>query len=322
MFSWAKIFNCPISIIRYYFRGLLKMANTIIYTSCPVCGSKSISSKLFCRDYTVSQDQFEVWECSDCSLRFTQGVPTAEAIGPYYQSENYISHSDTGKGVINKIYKTARKFTLPYKRKLVVKQTGLLTGKLLDIGCGTGAFLNEMRSAGWNVTGLEADEGARSKAKELYGIEPLPASSLFGLEATSYDAITMWHVLEHVHDLHGYLAQFKNILAKNGKLFIAVPNYTSVDAEHYQAYWAAYDVPRHLYHFSPASMEKLAAHHGFSITTIKPMLLDAFYIAMLSEKYKNGRGNLIKAVWQGISCLFATMANARKSSSIIYVLKK
>ena len=298
------------------------MATTISYTNCPACGTATIGKVLVCRDYTVSQEQFEVWECSGCSLRFTQHTPSAETIGKYYQSENYISHSDTGKGLINKLYKLARRFTLASKRKLVLKQTGLQTGKLLDAGCGTGAFLNEMNVSGWQVTGVEPDEGARLKAKELYHLEPLPDTDLFNLDANSYDAITMWHVLEHVHDLHGYFTQFKKILAKNGRLFIAVPNYTSADAAHYGSHWAAYDVPRHLYHFSPASMEALAIHHGFRVTSIKPMLLDAFYIAMLSEQYKNGKGNLVRAVWLGISCLFATTENTKKSSSLIYVLER
>ena len=297
------------------------MAITITYTNCPACGNASISKVLVCEDYTVSHKSFEIWECGKCSLRFTQKVPTAEAIGPYYQSENYISHSDTGEGFINKLYKLARKITLDGKRKLLVKHTGLKRGKLLDAGCGTGAFLNQMKQANWHITGLEPDAGARAKAETLYGLQPLAAEALFNLEAGAYNAITMWHVLEHVHDLHGYLQQFYKILAPKGKLFIAVPNYTSTDATHYQSHWAAYDVPRHLYHFSPASMEMLAARHGFTITTLNPMLFDAFYIAMLSEQYKNGKGNLLKALWQGIRCTLATLSDAKKSSSLIYILQ-
>lgn len=296
------------------------MSITISHTNCPACNAAAISKALVCRDYTVSHEQFEVWECEQCGFRFTQNVPTAEAIGPYYQSENYISHSDTGEGFINKLYKLARKITLDRKQKLILKHSALKQGMLLDAGCGTGAFLNHMKHANWHVTGLEPDAGARAKAEALYGIKPLPAETLFNMEFGNYNAITMWHVLEHVHDLHGYLEQFNKILVPNGKLFIAVPNYTSVDATHYQSYWAAYDVPRHLYHFSPASMEMLAARHGFIITTIRPMLFDAFYIAMLSEQYKNGKGNLLKALWQGVRCTLATLYNVKKSSSLVYIL--
>lgn len=298
------------------------MARIISYIRCPACGKTHIGPAIVCRDYTVSQEQFEVWECSSCTLRFTQHVPDAGEIGKYYQSENYISHSDTGEGLVNRLYKIARRYTLASKRKLVTKTTGKGTASLLDVGCGTGAFINEMKQARWQVTGLEPDPGAREKAKELYGTEPLPSETLFQLKPGAYHAITMWHVLEHVHDLHAYMERFRGLLASGGKLFIAVPNYTSKDAEHYGAYWAAYDVPRHLYHFSPSSMRELAAKHGFRISLVKPMLLDAFYIAMLSEQYKNGKGNLVKAIMQGIRCFFATLSNKEKSSSLIYVLER
>jgi 2-polyprenyl-3-methyl-5-hydroxy-6-metoxy-1,4-benzoquinol methylase len=298
------------------------MNTSITYTSCPACQSTLMSKVLVCRDHTVSREDFEIWECSDCQVRFTQHIPDAEAIGRYYQSDNYISHSDTGQGIINKLYKLARKFTLISKRKLVTTQTGLTKGKLLDVGCGTGAFLATMKQANWQVTGLEPDAGAREKVRHLYGIAAMQADELFHLAPNSFDAITMWHVLEHVHDLHGYLEQFKSILTSKGRLFIAVPNYTATDANHYEANWAAYDVPRHLYHFSPKSMGQLALQHGFIIKAIKPMLLDAFYVAMLSEQYKNGKGNLIQALWQGLSCLMATIGDTKKSSSLVYILEK
>lgn len=298
------------------------MSDTIHYDQCPVCASGHLAAVLSCNDYLVSNEKFAIWQCGACSLCFTQDVPGADGIGRYYQSENYISHSDSEKGLINKLYKIARKYTLATKRKLVVKHTGLQNGRLLDTGCGTGAFLHEMKSSGWSVTGLEPDEGARNKAKELYGIHPLPSAQLFQLGSASFDAITLWHVLEHVHDLHAYMDQFKKLLAPNGKLIIAVPNYTSSDAEYYKEYWAAYDVPRHLYHFSPVAMQQLAGRHGFTLKAIRPMMLDAFYISILSEQYINGRGNLIKALISGIRCTIATLGNVQKSSSLIYIFSR
>ncbi len=277
---------------------------------------------MVCRDHTVSQESFEVWECGNCQLRFTQHIPVSEAIGRYYQSDNYISHSDSGEGFINKIYKLARKYTLQSKRRMIATQTGLPSGKLLDVGCGTGAFLATMKQANWQVTGVEPDAGARDKAGKLYGIDVLPAPALFSLPQDSFNAITLWHVLEHVHDLHGYMNQFKKILTRSGCLFIAVPNYTATDAAHYQSNWAAYDVPRHLYHFSPKSMALLASDHGFSVKAIHPMLLDAYYVAMLSEQHINGKGNLFKALWQGTRCLISTIANTKSSSSLVYILEK
>lgn len=296
------------------------MTSNITYQNCPACSSSNIKRALECEDYTVSHQQFEIWECANCTLRFTQDVPNADSIAFYYQSDTYISHSESNKGLVNKLYKLARRYTLGSKRNFVQSQTNAVSGSLLDVGCGTGAFLREMTDGGWNVHGLEPDEGARAKAKELYNVNPQPPEQLFRLSAGFYDAITMWHVMEHVHDLQGYMAQLKNLLAPKGKLFIAVPNYTSADASHYKQYWAAYDVPRHLYHFSPASMVKLAEKHGFKINRTKPMMLDAFYIAMLSEQYKNGKPNLLMAVWQGFVATIKTFGNKERSSSLIYVL--
>lgn len=286
---------------------------------CPACGDKDISLILSAKDHTVSNEPFEIWECKNCTLRFTQNIPGKEEIGKYYQSENYISHSDTSKGLINNLYHKVRKRTLVQKKNLVESATLLNTGNILDVGCGTGAFLHTMKNAYWTITGLEPDETARKKAWELHGIQPGLAETFYTLPLKSFDAITLWHVLEHVHDLHGYMNQLQKLLRPGGKLFIAVPNYTSYDAQHYKESWAAYDVPRHLYHFSPASMKKLFVVHGLKVKAMKPMWYDSVYVSMLSEQYKTGKPNPVKALMiGGISNLKALM-NIEKCSSVIYV---
>ncbi len=294
----------------------------INYTNCPVCSSTNIAPQLTAKDYTVSQKEFVVWHCNNCTVRFTQDVPEQNAIGAFYQSDNYISHSDTKKGFINTLYHTVRNHTLNKKRQLIINEVGMTKGELLDIGCGTGAFLNTMKTAGWGITGLEPDFTARKKAEDLYGIHPMEPEKLFELKPASYHAITMWHVLEHVHELHAYIKQLETLLAPSGKIFIAVPNYTSKDAGTYQEHWAAYDVPRHLYHFSPAAMEQLVAKHNLKITAIKPMWYDSFYVSMLSEKYKNGKGNIIKAFFNGFVSNVKAMADKTACSSVIYVISK
>lgn len=294
----------------------------INYTACPVCNSGQIGEKLTAKDYTVSQQNFAIWHCDTCTARFTQQVPGQDAIGTYYASENYISHSDTSKGIVNYLYHLVRKRTLQQKRKLLVAETAANTGRLLDIGCGTGAFLNTMQEAGWGVTGLEPDALAREKAIELYQLQPQEPGDLFNLNEGSFNAITMWHVLEHVHELHAYLKQVAKLLAPGGRLFIAVPNYTSQDAELYAAHWAAYDVPRHLYHFSPQSMENLLTQHGLTLQKVKPMWFDSFYVCMLSEQYKNGKGNIIKAVLNGLRSNVKAITNVRRCSSVIYIVSK
>lgn len=294
----------------------------VTYTSCPVCKSTQIQPQLSAKDYTVSGESFSIVACNNCTHLFTQNVAQQNEIAKYYASENYISHSDTQVGLVNKLYHSIRKKTLQSKKKLIEKETQKSTGNILDIGCGTGGFLNTMEIGGWEITGLEPDENARVKAKTLYGIEPQPSINIFNLQDNIYDAITMWHVLEHVHQLHEYIRQLKNMLTEKGKIFIAVPNYTSYDAQHYGQFWAAYDVPRHLYHFSPASMKKLVEEHGLTIKKIKPMWFDSFYVSMLSEKYKSGTGNLIKAFLIGFVSNIKTLFNSKKCSSLIYIIEK
>jgi 2-polyprenyl-3-methyl-5-hydroxy-6-metoxy-1,4-benzoquinol methylase len=292
----------------------------ITYSHCPICKSNNINSVFKVKDYTVSNEIFEIVECNNCTLRFTQNVANENEIGKYYASDNYISHSDTQVGLVNKLYHAVRKKTLQAKQKLIARKTNLSKGSILDIGCGTGAFLNCMQQVGWQIKGLEPDASARDKAKALYNLDTAPSHELFNIPTSSFDAITMWHVLEHVHDLQNYIAQLKKILKPNGKIFIAVPNYTSYDASHYKELWAAYDVPRHLYHFSPEAITKLITQHDLKVESILPMWYDSFYVSMLSEKYKNSKGNIIKAFWHGLVSNAKTVLNKQKCSSLIYVL--
>ncbi len=294
----------------------------VTYSSCPVCKSAQIEEIFSAKDYTVSGEEFSVVACKNCTLLFTQNVAEQNDIGKYYASENYISHSDTQVGLVNKLYHSIRKRTLQSKKNLIESETGRTSGNILDIGCGTGAFLHTMKTNGWISTGLEPDETARAKAKSLYGIEPQPSHDIFNLPANNYDAITMWHVLEHVHQLHKYVEQLKDMLTDGGKIFIAVPNYTSYDAQHYGRFWAAYDTPRHLYHFSPQSMKNLVEQYGLTIKKIRPMWFDSFYVSMLSEQYKNGKGNLVSAFITGAFSNLKTLLNKEKCSSLIYVICK
>jgi 2-polyprenyl-3-methyl-5-hydroxy-6-metoxy-1,4-benzoquinol methylase len=296
--------------------------SVIHYLHCPVCNSRQIEEALSCKDYTVSQQQFALWECKNCTARFTQQVPDADSIGPFYQSDNYISHSDTDQGLVSKLYKMARRFTLSKKVKSVQQASGISTGNLLDVGCGTGAFLHAIKQAGWQVTGLEPDSGARTVAKKLYQLETQDASQLYHLAAASFDVITLWHVLEHIHDLQGYFEQFNRLLKPGGALIIAVPNYLSTDAKKYAAYWAAYDVPRHLYHFTPRSIETLAGLHSFEVKEVQPMWLDAFYIALLSEQYEHGKQRLFSAFFAGLKSVLHAYNHPGTCSSQVYVLKQ
>ncbi len=294
----------------------------INYTHCPACGAHAIQKVLTAKDHTVSGSVFGIWECGHCSLRFTQAVPDEASIGQYYQSEAYISHTNTSKGLINKLYHFVRGITLKRKRKLVQSVTGRNTGQLLDLGAGTGVFAAFMQQSGWQVMGLEPDPAARQKAQALNNVSLHDAAQLFRLPVSHFDVITMWHVLEHVHRLHEYLEQVKLLLKPGGVLLIAVPNYTSYDAGHYGEYWAAYDVPRHLYHFSPASMRALLNSHGLQLKGTRPMWFDSFYVSLMSEQYKTGRPGYLKGFFTGLRSNRKAMQQKERCSSLIYIIGK
>ena len=299
------------------------MNEIITRTSCPVCSESMIRPVLSCMDHTLSRKDFEIWQCDHCELRFTQDAPNQEAMGPYYQSVNYISHSETDVGFINRLYKIARNYTLHWKMKLVRRQTGKehSPGSLLDIGAGTGAFVQEVIAAKWAARGLEPDEGARKVGYEKYRVQLDSPEILFNLPPHSFDAVTMWHVLEHVHQLHEYIRAIRRILKREGVAFIALPNYTSEDATHYGANWAAYDVPRHLYHFAPASVRNLVGQHKMKVDAVIPMWLDAYYIAMLSEQYKKGKNAMIPAMVSGMKSNWHALRKKETCSSLVYIIR-
>lgn len=294
----------------------------IHHSICPACHSEKIAPILDIKDHSVSGEVFSVWACGNCTFRFTQDIPDQQSIGPYYQSDAYVSHTDTKAGLVNKLYHQIRKITIGQKRKMVIAQSGKSKGKILDIGCGTGAFLHAMQEIGWDVVGLEPDETAASIAKSKHGLSPLNPQALFAQQTSTFDSITMWHVLEHVHTLDAYVAQLRTIMKADGVLFVAVPNYTSNDAVHYGTAWAAYDVPRHLYHFSPESMKSLMERHGFTIEKIKPMWFDAVYVSMLSEKYFSGKDRFLHALYNGLYSNVKALFSCKKCSSLIYIIRK
>lgn len=298
------------------------MNGRIHYSECPVCTSKNINPLLTIKDYSVSGEEFVIWQCSGCNLRFTQNVPDETNIGPYYKSSDYISHTNSDKGFINKTYQKIRNYTLQQKAKLIGDKMQMKAGSLLDIGSGTGAFLNVMEKEGWKVKGIEPDEDARKLAKSLYGLTVDEPSAIEGIHNGSFNVITLWHVLEHVHQLHDYVEHLKRMLSPTGKMFIAVPNYQSQDSEIYRTYWAAYDVPRHLYHFSPKTIKALMQKHGLKVDAMKPMWFDSFYISMLSSKYKSGKTNYITSFINGLRSNVAALLNKERCSSLIYIISK
>ncbi len=275
-----------------------------------------------CTDFLVSGEKFPVKKCSSCGLKITTPVEEEEKMDRYYQSEDYIAHSDSSKGLVHLLYHRVRKYMLHQKRGLIEKEAGKKNGKILDVGAGTGYFLHEMNRQDWEVDGTEKSPEARKFAKEAFNLSLRDPEELFQLPGQSRDIITLWHVLEHIHQLDKNMKAFSRILKAGGKLIIAVPNPGSCDASHYQEYWAAYDVPRHIWHFSPDQMKTLGEKYHFRLTRMCPMPFDAFYISLLSEKYKKQKGALFFGMLHGIICTLTTLFNKKRASSLIYIFEK
>lgn len=289
--------------------------------SCPLCHNNNLQPYLACKDYTVSHETFQLQRCPTCQFVLTNPRPTEQQLPKYYQSEAYISHSDKSPGLTGRLYKLARTYTLSWKYELVRRHAAAEPRSVLDFGCGTGAFLETCQRHGLKITGVEPSSAAADIARNRTSgqIE----SSLDAITGT-FDAVTLWHVLEHVTQLHETLENLKRHLTENGTMFIAVPNLESADARHYREHWAGYDVPRHLWHFSPSTMEQLIHNHQLTLITVLPMRLDAYYVSLLSETYRRGKtpfGALAKAAYHGWKSNRAAH-KTNQYSSLIYIARK
>ncbi|GGW57234.1 methyltransferase family protein [Winogradskyella epiphytica] len=278
------------------------------------------SSYLRVKDYSISGEEFQLLYNNELDLLETFPQPEENKLSEYYKSDDYISHTDTKRNLLEYVYHTVREISLKRKLKLI-NSFKAESKTLLDIGCGTGDFLETALKNNWEITGIEPNESARKIANSKTNNSVFDTSELEKLQANSFDVITLWHVLEHLPHLENQVALLKRLLKPNGTLVIAVPNYKSYDAQYYKNFWAAYDVPRHLWHFSKTAIDKLFQVEKMSIVKTLPMKFDAYYVCLLSEKYKNGFMNPIKAFWVG----WRSNMKAKRSkeySSHIYVLKR
>jgi 2-polyprenyl-3-methyl-5-hydroxy-6-metoxy-1,4-benzoquinol methylase len=289
-----------------------------VIESCPICGSTNSIEFLRVPDHSHSKKVFSIVSCGSCGFKYTNPRPVPEHIASYYEFEDYISHSNAKRGLVNKIYQAARSYALIKKLQLVLK-VSKKKGPILDYGCGTGEFLNVCKKAGWEVAGVEPSPSARAQAIKQYGLDVTTPENV--TPGSKFQVITLWHVLEHLPDLNTSFELFKSKLNADGTLIIAVPNPTSYEAEKYKEFWAAYDVPRHFYHFRPEDINALAEKHTMKVVETLPMLLDAFYISLLSEKYKTGKNKFIKAFFTGLRSNLNAIKNKNRYSSQIYVLK-
>ncbi len=273
--------------------------------------------KLYLRtkDFSVSGEDFELHWNQDLDMLRTH--PTPKDLPRYYDSEDYISHTDAKSSFTDKLYQWAKRKNLKKKIQIIDNQAYNVK-KLLDFGAGTGDFVKYANQSGYEAFGVEPNIKARNAA-EPKGISLL--SNMDALGNQTFQVITLWHVLEHLPDLENQISNIASRLKPQGTLVIAVPNFKSFDAKYYQSYWAGYDVPRHLWHFSKTSIKKLFKRQGFEIVAIRPMWFDAFYVSMLSEKYKGNKLYLFNAfvigLWSNLKAIFT-----KEHSSLIYVLKR
>ena len=268
------------------------------------------------KDYSVSQETFDLYHDEELDMLITHPQPSLENLGRYYESVDYISHTDSKRSLFEKCYHFIKSIALKNKLNLV-NTLQPSKGSILDIGAGTGDFLSVVKENGWNTIGVEPSEKAKAIAQKK-GVSFVEQTS--ELENNSFDVITMWHVLEHVPNLDNQIKELKRLLKPNGSLIIAVPNFKSFDAKQYGNFWAAYDVPIHFWHFSKTAIKKLFAKEDMELVKVLPMKFDSFYVSLLSEKYKTGKMNFVKAFFIGLQSNWKAKKNFEYSSHI-YVLK-
>lgn len=286
---------------------------------CPVCSGNTFLPFGKAKDYTVSHETFDLVKCSKCEFLITSPRPHDVDLGKYYQSADYISHTAKATTTFDKLYERSRELALNWKLTLVKKFISSDHPILLDYGCGTGFFLKKMQQNGFNIAGVEPSMIARTNAEK---ITTTHIQTRIEEVDQAFDVITLWHVLEHVSNLNELITQLKARLNPNGTLIIAVPNYKSEDSKKYGTTWAGFDVPRHLWHFEQKTMKQLLQNHQLKVIDTIPMKLDAFYVSMLSEKYRNGRQSILtftKGFFTGL--LSNIKAKNKNYSSIIYIAR-
>lgn len=271
------------------------------------------------KDHSVSGEEFELIQNLEYDFLETTPQPSSDKLHEYYKSEDYISHTDSKRNLFEKAYHLVRTISLKKKLRLINSLVSK-SKNLLDVGCGTGDFLQTAQQNNWQVSGIEPNEQARHIANKKTNNSVFEIEALLKFESNSFDVITLWHVLEHLPNLEDHIRVFKKLLKPKGTLIIAIPNYKSYDAKHYKQFWAAYDVPRHLWHFNQASISKLVSKQSLKVKKVKPMWFDSFYVSMLSEKHKTGKMNPIKGFWIGLRSNIKALST-KEASSLIYIIK-
>ena len=266
------------------------------------------------KDHFLSQETFEVKPSMYPGILETVPKPSEDKLADYYDSLDYISHQTQSKSLKDKIYQSVKSLMIQRKKSQILKF--YKTGKILDIGAGTGDFLEAFEDDKWEKFAIEPSEKLHPVFKQK---NILRQNELSNFDDDSFEIITLWHSLEHISNLEHTLLEIKRILKPKGVIFIAVPNHKSYDAKFYKTYWAAWDVPRHLWHFSRTGLKTLFSDYHLKCIQEKAMPFDSYYVSLLSETYRPN-GLKVRAFLIGLlSNLKASINN--EYSSITYVLK-
>lgn len=289
-------------------------------TTCPVCKNEKINEFLIVKDHFLSKEEFTIFKCDLCEFLFTNPKPDPNELLNYYKSDDYVSHGKSKSLIIKLIYNTVRNYSLNKKHQLVDNHS--FGHSILDVGCGTGDFLFYFKRKGWDTLGIEPATEPRHYGREKFNLVIEDESYLDLISLGSFDVVTMWHVLEHVSDIDQRIIQIKRILKNDGLLVFALPNYQSWDSKHYHSFWAAWDVPRHLSHFSQKSFQTLIQNHNLEIIKTVPMKFDSFYVSLLSEKYSGSLFSFWNALKNGLKSNYYAKKHFNNYSSLIYLVKK
>jgi 2-polyprenyl-3-methyl-5-hydroxy-6-metoxy-1,4-benzoquinol methylase len=289
---------------------------------CLVCGSSNLTELLTATDFLVSSDEFRIAKCTDCGFTFTLNPPDERELGQYYLSEDYISHTDRKESLTESIYHAVRRLMLHRKYKLIKGLSRKGPGTLLDIGSGTGYFAGYMKNRGWEVTGIEISERARNFSISKFSMKAISPDKVKDLSDGEFDYVTLWHVLEHLSDPVMWLKEIFRVLKDDGKCIVAMPNISSADSKKFGKNWAALDVPRHLWHFSPETLQKFIKDKGFICSRITGMPFDVFYISIMSYRYCQTRFAFLRGLTTGMILTLKNLFVGNSSSSLIYILEK
>ena len=287
--------------------------------TCPWCGTPTENKYIELKDHFLSKEVFSILECPQCGLLFTYPRPAPDVIGKYYQSEDYYSHQENNKGFIPRLYEFVKSFNIKHKANLAI--SGVPQGSLLDIGCGVGDFLVHIKQQGWEVQGIEPSADAKQIAQSRLVFLPKDPSEYAQFEDASFDVITLWHVLEHIDDLHFQTSEICRLLKPGGRLIIALPNFQSFDCQYYKDKWAAWDVPRHLNHFSQQTIQSIITSTGFQIIDTQKLIWDAYYISFMSERFLGHSLPLVRGAWTGLRSNLKASKNGMYSS-LVYRFQK